>query len=91
VLYVVIRVGICGAVFWDVSHVALVPTDVSEEFVFLRCLPRLLFTAEFPDSPILVTLMMEALRSSEMSVITGATRRHVPGDHIVRVSHCSWN
>jgi hypothetical protein len=30
-----------------------------------------------PSSPILVTLMMEALHSSEMSVLTTATRRNI--------------
>jgi hypothetical protein len=30
--------------------------------------PRLLFTANVPSSPILVTLMMEVIRSSETSV-----------------------
>jgi hypothetical protein len=46
--------------------VALVKTDVSEElahFVFLRSVRRLLVKANVPNSPIIVTLMMEALSS----------------------------
>jgi hypothetical protein len=47
-------------------HVALVRTDVSEDFVFLHSVRRLLVTANIvPSSPILVTLMMEALSSSK--------------------------
>jgi hypothetical protein len=47
---------------------------------------RLLFTANVvPTSPILVARMMEAIRSSEMSVLTGATRRHIPEGGIL---HC---
>jgi hypothetical protein len=52
----------------------------------LRSVRRLLITANFvPSSPILVTLMMEALRSSEtseMSVLTRARRRNIIEDDI---------
>jgi hypothetical protein len=36
------------------------------------------------NSPILVTLMMEAIHSSETSVLTRATRHHKPEDDMLR-------
>jgi hypothetical protein len=53
------------AVFRDVT-----PCEY-KDFVFLRSMRRLLVTVNVvPSSPILVTLMMEALSSFETSVIT---------------------
>jgi hypothetical protein len=74
-------------------RVALVRTDVSVESIGsiirvtrigeLRTLAvtsnrRTLLTANVSSSLILVTLMMEAIRSSETSVLTRATRRNIP-------------
>jgi hypothetical protein len=46
----------------------------------LRSVRRLLVTANVSSSPILVTLMMEALSSSEISVLTRTIQRNIPGD-----------
>jgi hypothetical protein len=73
-------------------RVALVGNDVSEELgktlpvtsnqLFLRSVRRLLVTTNLPSSPTLVTLMMEALNSSETSVLSRATRRNIK-EHLI--------
>jgi hypothetical protein len=58
-------------------RVALVRTNIPEKI--LPGVRLLLVTVNvIPSSPILITLMMEAKRSSKTSVSTSTTRRNIP-------------
>jgi hypothetical protein len=70
----------------SLRRVGLVRTDVSEKrIVVLGSVLRLLVTAKVaPSSPIIVTLIMETIRSPETSVLIRSTWRNIPEDIILQ-------
>jgi hypothetical protein len=59
-------------------------------YYFLRTFLLLVTVSVVPSAPVLVTLMMEAICSSETSVLTRAKRRNIPEDGILH-SHLRKN
>jgi hypothetical protein len=70
-----VRTDVSESLSASIIRVTRISELGSLDFVFLRSVRRLLVTANVHSSPILATLMNEALSSSEMSVHTRATQK----------------
>jgi hypothetical protein len=77
----VTRIGELGTTLAVNGNRRTLRRNTAKKLHFFRHVHRLLVTADVvPSSPILVTPMMEALTSSETSVLRRATRRNIPED-----------
>jgi hypothetical protein len=73
----------------DLGTMLAVTSNRRTHVVLLRSVHRLLITANIvPTSTILVTLMMEALLSSETLVLTRAIRPNIPEDDMLYMEEC---
>jgi hypothetical protein len=73
-----------SASFIRVTRIGELRTLAVTSLAFLRSVRQLLVTANIvPSSPILVTVMEEALSSSVTSVLTRVTRRNILEDAIL--------